>query len=589
GWSEITLNVVSLMGLVLALGMLLDNSIVVIESIYRRMEELGEDARTAALKGASEVALPITAATATTLCVFIPMIFLGGGGGFFARYMEEIGLTVCIVLVASLLVALTVVPMAAALLLGRERPQRTRFFDWLGDRYEGILRFTLHHRLVFLALSALTLYGSWSLITSIERTSSSRTEERRVTINVDTGRGFTLDQTREVFDEIAGLLDEHRDELDIADVAYNYHTGGGRSRGWDRERRFEIFLKDESESTLSTTEARDRIRDLLPQRPGVALRIAQSTGRHGSQGLELEISGDDPRVLETIGREVAAKIAYNPTLKDVDLSLESGDDEVRVDVKRERAVQAGVSSRLVAQTIQSSLTDRALSYLKAEDRDVDLIVRFRDEDRETLEQLRTVPVTAAQGSQPLDALASFAVEAGPQSIDRENRRPKLTITANPTSPRAMFGAMAGVRQLMAQQAMPPGYSWSFGRWNRMGEQDQQSSSFALLFAGLLVYLLMAALFESFSHPFSIMCSIPFAFIGVGAIMKLTGQPRDSFTDLGFIILVGVVVNNAIVLVDHVNRLRQEGVERTQAILTGGRHRLRAILMTAITTILGLLP
>lgn len=590
GWAQITLNVVSLMGLVLALGMLLDNSIVVIESIYRRMEELGEDAPTAALRGASEVALPITAATATTLCVFIPMIFLGGGGGFFARYMEEIGLTVCIVLVASLLVALTVVPMAAALLLNQERPQRTPFFDWLGDKYVSILRFTLRHRLVFLALSAAVLYGSWWLIASIERTSSARTEERRVTINVDTDRGFSLDQTQAVFDEIDALLAENRDALDIADVSYDYHTGGGRSRGWGREKRFEIFLKDESEGSLSTTEARDRIRDLLPQgRAGVALTIAQSTGRHGSQGLELEISGDDPQVLESIGREIAGKIAYIPTLQDVDLSLESGDDEVRVDVQRERAVQAGVSSRTVAQTIQSSLTDRALSYIKTEDRDVDLIVRYRDEDRETLNQLRTVSVATGDSRQPLDALAAFSVQPGPRSIDRENRQPKITITANPTNPRAMFGAMAGVRQLMAQQTMPPGYTWSFGRWNRMGEQDQKSSFFALLFASVLVYLLMAALFESFSHPFSIMCSIPFAFIGVGAVMKLTGQPRDSFTDLGFIILIGVVVNNAIVLVDHINRLRQEGTDRVQAILIGGRHRLRAILMTAVTTILGLLP
>ncbi len=589
GWSEITLNVVSLMGLVLALGMLLDNSIVVIESIYRRMEKLGESAPEAALRGASEVALPITAATATTLCVFIPMIFLGGGGGYFARYMEEIGLTVCIVLVASLLVALSVVPMAAALLLQHERPQKARFFEVLGDRYEAVLRFTLHHRLVFLALSAVMLYGSWFLITSIERTSSSRTQERRVTIHVDTARGFTLDQTREIFEEIDALLDEHRQELEIADVSYRYHSGGGRSRGWDRQRRFEIFLKDESESRLSTTEARDRIRALLPRKPGVSLRIAQSTGRHGSQGLQLEISGDDPRVLETIGREVAAQIAQNPTLRDVDLSLESGDDEVRVGVQRERAVLAGVSSRDIAQTIQSSLTNRAFSYLKTGDKDVDLIVRFQDEDRETLNQLRSVPVATAAASQPLDTLASFVVEAGPKSIDRENRQPKITVTANPTSPRAMFGAMAGVRQIMRRQAMPPGYSWSFGRWNRMGQRDQENSFFALLFAGMLVYLLMAALFESFSHPFSIMCSIPFAFIGVGAVMKLTGQPRDSFTDLGFIILIGVVVNNAIVLVDHINRLRLEGADRTQAILVGGRHRLRAILMTAVTTILGLLP
>jgi hydrophobic/amphiphilic exporter-1 (mainly G- bacteria), HAE1 family len=146
-----------------------------------------------------------------------------------------------------------------------------------------------------------------------------------------------------------------------------------------------------------------------------------------------------------------------------------------------------------------------------------------------------------------------------------------------------------VTSAMGAVPLPPGYSWSFGRSNRMDQRDQEGSDFALLFAMVLVYMLMAALFESFSHPFAIMMSVPFAFVGVGVMMKLANQPRDNFTELGFIVLVGVVVNNAIVLIDHVNRLRTEGMERREAIVRGGRDRLRAIAMTAITTIVGLLP
>jgi len=589
GWADLTLNVVSLMGLVLALGMLLDNSIVVIEAIFRRRSELGENAVDAATRGASEVALPITASTATSLCVFIPVIFLAGGGGFFSRYLHDIGFTVCIVLVASLLVALTVIPMAAALLLEKEQPRDSKMLAGLTRGYRGALALTLRHPVLFLLISFGLAGGSWKMFTDIERSFSARTQERQVTIQVDTPRNYSLEQTRALFDEKATSLAENQESLDIADVAYTYRTGGGRSRGWSRQRRFDIFLKDESESRISTIEARDRIRELLPKRAGVELRIAQSSGRHGSHGLEVELTGDNSQILETLGREVAAGLENLPMVRDVDLSIESGDDEVRIAVERERAVQAGLSSQAIAFTVQSSLSDRALSYLKTGDREVDLVVRYGEKDRETLEQLMNVSVSGTGGRLPLGTLATFEVAAGPKSIDRENRRAKVTVTANPSNPKAMFGAMAGASQVMASMAMPAGYSWSFGRWSRHGQRDQEGSNFALLFAMLLVYLLMAALFESFTQPLAIMLSVPFAFIGVGLVMKLAGQPRDNFTELGFILLIGVVVNNGIVLIDHINRLRRSGMGRHEAILQGGSHRLRAILMTAVTTILGLLP
>jgi len=562
---ELTLNVVSLMGLVLALGMLVDPSIVVIESIYRRAELLKEDSFTAARRGASEVALPITASTATTLCVFLPVIFMRSGGGFFQRYYQEIGITACIVLVASTLVALTIVPMAAARLLKRERAETLKFFDKLATGYTWLLKATLRHRAVFLLLAAGLFALTIWMLGSIQRSFSSRTQERQVSIQVDTPRSYTLEQTDALFTEIYELLSANKSEMDLADISYRYRLGGGRSRGFNRQRRFDVFLLPEEESKLSTTDVRDRIRALLPTRAGVDLRIEQSSGRHGSSGLEVEVTGQDPKVLEILGREIADKIALSPAVNDVDLSIESGDDEVQIRVQRERAVQAGVSSQDVGLTVQSALTDRALSYLKTEDREVDLILRYRDEDRESLNQLQNVPMGAGLG-RPLDSLAELSVAPGPKSIDRENRLAKITITGNISSPRALFGAMGAARSVLAATDMPPGYSWSFGRWNRMGQDDKKGAIFSLAFAGLLVYLLMAALFESFSHPLSIMLSVPFAFIGVGLVLKLANQPWDNFTDLGLILLIGVVVNNAIVLVDHINRLRAEGMERDEAIL-----------------------
>ena len=592
GWSDLTLNVVSLMGLVLALGMLVDNSIVVIESIYRRVEQLGEDSTTAALRGASEVALPILASTATTLCVFVPVIFLSGGGGFFSRYLVEIGTTVCIVMVASLLVALSVVPMAASLLLSHETPRSTPWLDRLMRGYDVALRSTLRHRGVFLLLAALALYGSWVLFGSIERSFGGRTQARQITINVDTPRNYSLDQTRELFDRVAEILGSERESLDVGDLTYSYFVGGGRARGRDRRRRFELYLLDEDESRLTTGEVRDRVRELLPVVAGVDFRIARSQRGPRSSGIEVQLSGDDPKVLELLARDVGDRITQLPGIQDVDLSLESGDDEVRVRVERARAIQAGVSSQAIAQTVQSSLSTRALATLKTADREVELVMQHREADRETLGQLKNVAVRAGgSGTEglPLGALAEFELAPGPRSIERENRRAKIMVSANTTSPMASRRAMSGIGQVMNGLTMPPGYEWSFGRWNRLDQSDEDGANFALLFAMVLVYMLMAALFESFAHPLSIMASIPFAFIGVGLVMKLAGQPRDNFTELGLIILIGVVVNNAIVLIDHVNRLRQGGMSCDQAILVGGGHRLRAILMTAVTTILGLLP
>jgi HAE1 family hydrophobic/amphiphilic exporter-1 len=589
GLSDITLNVVSLAGLMLALGMLVDNSVVVIESIFRHRNDLGEDSTTAALAGTSEVALPIVASTATTICVFLPLVFLATGGRF-RLYLQNIATTICLVIVASLAVALTVVPMVAAILLRGQTSRPSRFIDWMIDLYARTLRFTLRHRFAFV-LSILAIFaGSIYLFTTIERTFASRSMEREVAIYVDTPRQYSLEQTVEVFDEVYAILDGHRAELDIADIAHSYQRSGGRSRrGWERSRQFSVFLEDEDESKLTTTEARDRIRELLPVKAGVTLRIATSRGRHGSTGVEVELSGDDPVVLELLSRRVSEAVATLPSIRDVDVSLESGDEEIHVAVARERTLQAGLSTQAVAFTVSNALSSRAVSHFKTGDREVDLIMQYREADRETLDQLKNVPVYAEDTPLPLGSLADFRFVPGPRSIERENHRAKVTVSANTTSPAASFGALNMVSGLLGELPMPPGYEWSFGRWNRYQQRDQNSGLFALLFALPLVYMLLSALFESYAQPFTIMFSVPFALIGVGVVMKLASQPWDTMTMIGLIVLVGVVVNNAIVLINHINFLRRRGLARNEAIVQGGQHRLRPILITAVTTILGMMP
>ena len=273
----------------------------------------------------------------------------------------------------------------------------------------------------------------------------------------------------------------------------------------------------------------------------------------------------------------------------MDTSLESGDEEIHVQVARERTLQAGLSSSAVARTVNNALSSRAVSHFKTGDREVDLVMQFREEDRETLDQLKTVPVGAANAALPLAALADFEVVTGPRSISRENHQARITVTANSKGGRSSFAALGMATRVLAATPMPPGYSWSFGRWNRRQQEDQNAGLFAILFALPLVYMVLAVLFEDLVQPFAIMLSVPFAGLGVGVIMKLVNQPWDNMTMLGIVVLLGVVVNNAIVLIDHVNLLRRQGLPRDEAIVRGGQHRLRPIIITAVTTILGMMP
>jgi hydrophobic/amphiphilic exporter-1 (mainly G- bacteria), HAE1 family len=463
GLSTITLNIMSLMGLMLALGMLVDNSVVVIESIYRHVQDLGEDAKTAALRGTSEVAMPIIASTATTICVFVPMIFLSSSGGGFMRFMTDLGVTVCVVMVASLLVALTVVPMVASFLLAGETGRRAALVEWMGRLYGRVIAFTLHHRPAFLLSIVLMLGGSWWVFSGIERSFFSGSVERQVTINVDTPRSYSVEQTAAVFDEVRRLLEARREELEIADIVYRYGRTGGRARGgWGGGRRFEVFLRDEKESRRPTREIQDEIRALLPVKAGVEFRIAQAQGRGGGSGIELEVRGDDSAVLALVARKVAAALGALSWVKDVDTSLDSGDQEIHVRPRRDRVQESGLSSREVAATVAGALGSRPASRIKTGEREVEVVVQFREEDRKNLGQLQALPVAGGDGRLPVAALADFSVERGPQTIERENRRPELDVRANTTRPAASFRMMGEVREILDSLRLPRATRWSSG-------------------------------------------------------------------------------------------------------------------------------
>ena len=592
GLGDLTLNIMSLMGLMLAVGMLVDNSIVVIESVVRHRQALGEGPKTSALRGASEVAMPIICSTLTTICVFVPLIFLEGGDGRFSSQMKDLGLTVVIVMVSSLLVSLTVIPLAAAILLKGGKERKHPIFDRVAGAYGRMLAFTLQHRLAFTALAAGMLWGSFELYQGIERSFDTSSYERQIALQVDTPRSYSLEQKEALFAELYEILDSRREQLEIVDISSRYRRGSGKEQSrWGGNSRVELFLLTEEQAKRSTLEIRNDIIDLLPVKAGVDLKIGRTKRGPGGhdQGMQIELSGDDGAILELLSRQVMAQLLELPFVKDVDSSSESGDEEIHVAVDRERALQAGLSTQDVARTINNALSTRPVTYFKAEDREVGMVVQYREEDRETLEQLKKMSIHTDAAAFPIASLASFETVPGPQTIERENRSSRVTISIETVGNTQSFAMMGTISGFLRSLTLPPGYGWSLGRSFRSAEEERENSGFALLFALVLIYMILASLFENFLQPLTILFSIPFAFIGVGVIMKLAGQPRDSSTEMGLIILAGIVVNNAIVLIDHVNHLRKSGLARTEAIIQGGRNRLRPIVMTAVTTILGLSP
>ena len=593
GLVDTTLNVISLFGLMVAVGMLADPAIVVIDSISRHFTEYKEDSRTAAIHGASAVTMPIIAGAATTMCVFVPLVFLGATMGGFFRIFTDFGFTLSVVIVASLLVALTVVPMMAGVVLRNERRVYSRTMRLLSRLHGKVIRRTLQHRFVSLMVAIGLLGVAWILYQNTERSSFDTTVEREVTINVDVPRAYSLDETREVMETVAALIEERREELEIADVVYEFRRGGGRRRGGfgGGGRRFELYLIDEMEAERSVQDITDEIREMLPTIAGVDFRIAESRGRGPGRGggIRLDLKGDDMDVLELVSGRVVERLRALPWIRDVDTSLESGTEELHVSPNAERALASGAGTFAVAQTVRSALTTRPAGTIESDQREVDIVVQYPEEQRERLDHVRRMPVMVGGAPVPVGAMADFEMVSGPRSIEREDRRPKLTISANTTVPGASFRMMGQVQEQLADIALPPGYEWSFDRWTRMGQADFSSAGFAFAFALLLIYLIMVALFESFLHPAVIMFSIPFSFIGVAVTLKLTGQTLGNTAMLGLVLLAGIVVNNAIVLIAHVNTLRKQGMSRDEALVLGSEHRLRPVMMTALTTFCGLMP
>lgn len=580
-----SLNVLTMMGLMLGVGMLVDNAVVVLESIHRR-QLLGDRPLAAVVRGTRGVGTAITASTLTTVIVFAPVVI--SRADELSVWLGEVGVTISVTLVLSLLVSLTVVPLLAL------RGSRTvtaapepRWLRWLQARYRAALGWTTidHPLLTALVLlpAVLVLTVGAMKVTNFKPDLQGEAGLRRENLRVQLHYTGPVDKeaSRVMVARAADWLETRRGDLGLRDI-YSYHRadGGGIT----------LFFADGVVTEDYFRKVRDDLRGNLPVQAGVEYRFGDEQGQDsGAKTFTVTISGDETELLREYAAEAKRRLALVEGIGDLRSDDDAGRAEVEVRVDPVQSGRFGVSPGTVSRVMGLTYRGVQLPRLRTGDREVDLVVSLLPEDRESLENLALVPVGSLGGAPvQLNQVASFTFGSGPERIFRRDQRSGITVTGTWSGDRLDEGLDA-VRPVMDTLAMPLGYGWNFGSEIRRAQQQQSEMGVNMLLALACVFFVMASLFESVLLPLVVMGTVPFASLGVFWLMMATGTPFNIMAMIGIVILIGVVVNNGIVLVDHVEGLQRAGRSLEQAVLEGCTDRLRPILMTAGTTILGLLP
>ena len=595
-FSGMSINIISLGGLALGIGMLVDNAIVVLENIYRHRSE-GAPAREAAERGANEVASAIVASTLTTVSVFLPVLFVQG---LARQIFQDMSLTVSFSLTMSLLVSLTVVPLLASrwLRLGREAnggdqgqaaiPQVGR---GLQEVYARLLRWCLKRRGWVITLAFLAFIASMAGIGLVGAEFLPAVDQGFINISIELPPGSSLEET----DRVVRRLEEAI--YPLPEVASVYSRVGAGSEfsfeGNTSERAtIDVRLVPLAERSRSSAEVAEVIRGFAADVPGAKISVTATDNFGGGLSgapIQIQLRGDDEEAMERLLEEVAAAVRAVPGTREVTTSLEDQRPEYRIEVRRERIQELGLSVPQITSAVRTAVEGQVITQLRSGGEEIDIRLQIQGISDENLDVLASVPIwSPVAGMVPLAEVVRFVPSFVPTTLQRDDQSRLMTVSASIFG-RPLSAVMAEVAAALATIDIPPGISVQFG-----GDVQEMQEAFgdlgvALVLAIFLVYAVMAVQFESFRHPFTIMFSVPLAAIGVVFGLVVTGTPLSVPGFIGLIMLAGIVVNNAIVLVDYVNRLRAEGMERTEALVQAGRTRLRPILMTTLTTVLGMLP
>ena len=591
-WS---LNLLTMMGLMVAIGMVVDNAIVVVENIYR-MRVKGVNPQDASITGASEVGLAITTATFTTVVVFLPLMLMSGDVDL-SFFLSRVGVPVIVALIGSLFVALFLIPLAAKRFSEARVHGDPKSIQRLRGIYLGGLSWALRHRrdavLITLALFATMFYP----MDKVKRSDSLRGSINSIHMSLGPPGWLPWEELSEVVGEVEAFLDSRRAAYGIRNVRFSYWPGArGKLRFW-------IILEDEGsvawwfqayrdlrkkigtpiDDRMDRKAVIEDIRKHVPKFVGHEMYLEGDNV--GIPHLFVELSGDDREVLAKLLTEVERRLATIPSVTGISGKGHSGSDEVRVEIDREAARKYGISPHRVARSLYYQLAGVELPRYVSEDEERVVRLHMSKLDRQSVKQLKGLRFQSRSGEEiPLSAFASFRITGGLRTIFRSEG--KIVLGCQVFTKQEDLDAVYGeIDQAMVGFEMPPGYKWTKGERFERFKESEETMQFAVMLAITFVFLLMGVLFESLILPFSVLMCIPFAFLGVYWTLYLTDTVMDQMAQVGIIVLIGVVVNNAIVLVDMVNRVRAEGKDRTEAITEAAANRFRPILMTTFTTIL----
>jgi len=576
----VSLNILSMMGLMLAIGMLVDNAVVVSESIATEREKTpgAENIVAATERGVHSVALAVAAGTLTSAAVFLPNIF--GEQNEISIFLSHVAIAIVVSLAVSLVLAQTMIPMIASRLKPPARQTTSPALDRIRKRYQTVLRWTLRHRWKSAALIVLT-FASIVIPAGMVKTDMFPPEQDRdLFLQYNLDAHYPLEQVKRAVDRIEDYLYENQTRLQIRSV-YSYYNESGVAQS-------SILLTEGADNERPGTEISDEI---MANMPDIAIGKPSFDQERagGGEGVGVTLVGASSTQLRELAEEVVRLLEPIEGLEGVRLPESPNERELQIRIDRERARLLGFDSAQIATTIATALRGVNLREFQGRQGEVPVRIRFRDEDTQTPEALAGLLLTRPDGRQvPITALVDLVEDPGPGRINRVDRETSLTVEAA-VNDITMPEARERIEAALGAMSMPPGYEWRLGRGFSREDDTGQRMLINILLALVLIYIVLAALFESLLYPVTMIVSILFSVVGVYWFFLITGTTFSLMAMIGILILIGVVVNNGIVLIDHINQLRNSGVERDEAILQAGRDRLRPILMTVGTTVLGLVP
>lgn len=585
-----SLNMMSMLALTISVGMIIDDTIVVLENSYRHMEE-GKPRMEAARVAIAEIGFAVVATSLAIGAVFIPVAFMTGLVG---RFFFEFGLTVAFAVAVSTFIAVTLSPMLCSRILtvpkkhGRLFLWMERQFERLEGAYRATLRWSLHHRVVIVLLAVGVFVGGMAITPFLGSEFVPAQDEDQFNIQVETPTGTSIEATGEVLAEI------ERRVQSLPGVRETFTTVGAGLEGRVNVATILTRLAPKSDRSLSQQQimqlARGRLAGLTHLKISVEEVPRVSGGGFRAAPVQYNVRGSDLDRLVELSEDVAARMDELPGIVDIYSTYDAGKPEFKVEIDRERAADLGVSVEELGGAIRALIGGQEISTFEEKGETFDVRVRLVEGERQHADDVLAVPVRTRSGEfVALRNLIEVEEGTGPVQIDRQNRSRQVTLMANLEDGKPLGAALADIRQIEGEIGLPDGVTSAFtGAGDLMGESFA-AIGFSMLLAVILIYMVLAAQFESLVHPLTVMLSLPLSVVGALGLLWLTGRTLNIFSMIGMIMLMGLVTKNAILLVDYTNLLRRSGMSRYEAQLKAGPVRLRPILMTAFSTVAGMIP